>query len=374
MGNSKEQKGEFKYKQNTYNLLFKHKNGYYPKILGMKKSIQEITKIMSKTAPDGEVTFEPMESDMATKLNGTEVVDSDGNRVKIKDTGRTLTEESYKIKRNDLANISKDLTNTLQVALREHGDTISYVRTMVNPVQQYVAVYVNYEQDPDNPGKPSIDKFIFRLENGKVYLEGQVICDLSKQSGILVLNRDLAKNSILNFLNKSESDLDEVEYPNGQGFEDKSMESQDSYKTDDTSLSEELLLGFKKAIQNYRKNTKDKKTIKELLKQIEGFEGDSVESKLKNAIQLCKNSEQPSDTVVKLVKMEEPVDCENTCNQPDVCMDLSLFIKILEFVREDMVDSDTVLHQVAERVGRLCKEKGQISMSDYNSVVDGLVS
>ena len=342
----------------------------------MKKEIQEVTKIVSKTAADGEVNFEPMDSDMASKINGTEITDSKGNRVKIKDTGRTLTEEQ-EIERNDLANIAKEITATLQAALRDHGDTIAYVKTMLNPGQQYVAVYVNYEQDPDNPGKPSTDKFIFTVKDGKIYLEDQVICGLDKQSGTLVFNRDLAKNSIFNFLDKSENDLEEGktlegDYPNGQGFENPDMESQDSYKTDNNTLSEELLLGFRKAVQNYKKNPKNRESVKELLRQAREFEGDTIESKLRNAIQLYKSSEQVPVAVSSIETVEEPEECEDTCECPDICMNLSLFIRLLEYVREEMEGDDEVLHRLAENVSNICKEKGQASMDDYESILNGI--
>lgn len=322
----------------------------------MSKSIQEVTKIMSKTTPNGEVNFEPMDADVADKLNGTEITDSKGNRVKIKDTGKTVTENvSDTLGNNDMLNLGKDLNNVLQDALREHGDTIAFTKAKYHRYRStdfkdsYIVVYVNYEQNTDNPGNPSEDRFIFIPRNSKIYLQGQEICPIIKQSGTLTINRDIAKDSILKFLDdNADVDTNSAEQP----------------KNIFSELDEELLLGFRKAVDNYRQNTRDKESIKELLRQARNFEGDNIVSKLQNAIKLYKDSAD-SDCV------EEPVvsSCDSRTCPTDIVMDSSLLIRILEFVREEMKGDDVVLHILAENLEKVCKEKGHACMEDYDTII-----
>jgi hypothetical protein len=49
-------------------------------------------------------------------------------------------------------------------------------------------------------------------------------------------------------------------------------------------------------------------------------------------------------------------------------MDVPLFIRILEYSRED-AQEDMDLHDVAEKAILLNKEKGILSMEDYNEIV-----
>lgn len=52
-----------------------------------------------------------------------------------------------------------------------------------------------------------------------------------------------------------------------------------------------------------------------------------------------------------------------------VCMQTSLFMRILELVRED-VDDDEVLHHLAEKIFEISEEKGDdpLSMDDYKEI------
>lgn len=60
---------------------------------------------------------------------------------------------------------------------------------------------------------------------------------------------------------------------------------------------------------------------------------------------------------------EDPVDT--------ITMDVPLFIRMLEYSRED-AQEDMDLHDVAEKAILLNKEKGILSMKDYNEIVGGV--
>lgn len=358
----------------------------------MSKNLNEITKIVSKTRPNGEVDFEPMDQDVATRLNNTTVDDGKGNRIKIKDTGKTIN-EAETIDTGDFVNLGKALNSAVEKALRQHGDDVAYTKPRANLGKNYVSIYVYYKNNPDNPGQPSEDKFTFRVEGDSIKLQNGSelidVCPVNKNTGTLYINSDLAKDAIMNFIEDhdepTEGKSTEDDVPNGQGFENDNMEAQDSYKTDDLTLSEDLLLGFKKAVDNYRAN-KSKDTIKELFKASRGFEGDDIKEKFKNAVKAyLNNADQPESQ--EMVAIEEPVQDEpqvvspqddrveiepeqGTCcnDEGNVCMDMSLFIRLMEFAKEEAAD-DPAIHFVAENVQNLCAEKGCVSMDDYEEII-----
>ena len=327
----------------------------------MSKTIQEITKIVSKTTPDGEINFEPMNSEVADKLNGTEITDSEGNKVKIKDTGKVVSEVDEKsleqpLELSDIANLTKDLDRVVQDTLREHGDEVAYTEPKFNRSRTSSIIYVHYKQDPDNPGKPSEDRFEFNFENSKVFLGGEEICTFTKQSGTLTISGDIAKNNLMKFLNSSST------VTTGEESEE---------------LSEELLLGFRKAVDAYKSNPKDKETVKELFRQARNFKGNTIQGKLKNAIEQylgCKNNEEVEPLSVDNVAVEPPTvstQDDRTCSA-DVTLSMSLLIRILEFVKDDMPDDDVLLHTLAENLDKICKAKGQVCMSDYGDIISGI--
>jgi hypothetical protein len=53
--------------------------------------------------------------------------------------------------------------------------------------------------------------------------------------------------------------------------------------------------------------------------------------------------------------------------QTDITMNVALFLRVLEFARED-AQSDVELHIVAERANLLTQAKGRLTMKDYEQV------
>lgn len=58
-------------------------------------------------------------------------------------------------------------------------------------------------------------------------------------------------------------------------------------------------------------------------------------------------------------------------NQTDkICLEVPLFIRLLEFSREDAAD-DVALHVVAENAEKLMKKSEVLNMSDYDTIIRG---
>lgn len=328
-----------------------------PILFDASENIYETTKIVAKTQPNGEVNFEPMDADVANRLNGTEVVDQEGNRVKIKDTGKTIQEGDntniVALSTEDLMNVGKMLNTVVEDALRQHGDSVAYTKPKANMGRSNIIIYVYYEKDPDNPGAPSEDRFSFTFADGKVKLldagDTYDICPLVKKAGTLYINRDLAKDALLNFIN-------------GNDTLEVSTEQQ---------IDEELLLGFRKAAEMYKSNPKDKENIKELLRQARNFDGDTIQQKLKNAMEQYKSSTADEPQIVspqddRVIEEPEQLSCCN--DEGNLCLDMSLFIRLLEFAHEDAKE-DVDLHYAAENLQKVCNEKGCALMEDYETII-----
>jgi len=60
---------------------------------------------------------------------------------------------------------------------------------------------------------------------------------------------------------------------------------------------------------------------------------------------------------------------EETDQIDEITVDVPLMIRLLEYARED-ANSDVDLHNVAERLTTRSKEKGKLSMEDYDTLVN----
>ena len=181
------------------------------------------------------------------------------------------TEDSTVLNQSDILNAAKTLKDSVETALKQHKDSVAYLRTTWQKPAT-VNVYVHYEQDPDNPGAPVEDKFSFKLADGKVQLadiENPVdICSLEKQSGTINLNKDLIVTALTEFID-SHDILHE--------------EDEDIKVISDKDSDKDLILGFEKAVEYYRKSPKKKEDIKNLIKASKVFEGADYKEKFKNA-------------------------------------------------------------------------------------------
>ena len=73
----------------------------------------------------------------------------------------------------------------------------------------------------------------------------------------------------------------------------------------------------------------------------------------------------PTDTPPSEDEFQDDVDV--------VAMDLPLFIRLLEYSRED-AQEDADLHVIAQKVNELVKERGALRMRNYRAIIDGIES
>lgn len=110
----------------------------------------------------------------------------------------------------------------------------------------------------------------------------------------------------------------------------------------------------------YDKGAKQEEAIK-LLKDKVGNEYDTLYNKyapeeFKTMVDYKYNPKNPKS----LEEQEDKIDT--------ISMDIPLFIRMLEYAREDAAE-DVDLHDVTEKANLLCKERGILSMEDYDEII-----
>lgn len=110
----------------------------------------------------------------------------------------------------------------------------------------------------------------------------------------------------------------------------------------------------------YDKGAKQEEAIK-LLKNKVGNEYDALYNKyapeeFKTTVDYKYNPKNPK----ALEEQEDKIDT--------ISMDVPLFIRMLEYAREDAAE-DVDLHDVTEKANLLCKERGILSMEDYDEII-----
>lgn len=316
--------------------------------------------IIGKTSSDGETSFEAVPEDVARQLDGTTVTDRQGNKTSVKDTGKKTLGEiegpgKIKLGQQDILNLAKDLDVCTKEALRATGNEVAYTQVFFNKGKKAIVVKAYFQENADNPGKPEGQEFTYKITEGKIVLEdterGTVtnISAIQTQSGTANINRDLAIDSIKKVLTRGEDTA------TGEAGTDE--------PTKDIS-GKPMMESFGKAVEAYRKN-KSKETIKELLRSARDFPGDDIQHKFANAVQAYKSQ---GTTIEEPGTAEECPECESDC---DIKMTESLFIRLLEFAKEDAKD-DVDIHEVAENVSRICMEKQCATIEDYGSILGDL--
>lgn len=318
----------------------------------MKSNLKEYN-IISKTGSDGETSYEAVPEDVARQLNGTTTTDVKGNKTTVKDTGKKTLGEiegpgKATLNQQDILNLAKDLDVCTKEALRATGNEVAYTQMFFNKAKSTITIKAYFQQDVDNPGKPEGQGFPYKLAEGKVVLitnDGQTatnIAAIQTQSGTANINRDIAIDSIKKVISREEADA--------------TGEAGTSEPDSDVN-DKPMLENFSKAVDAYRKS-KSKDTIKELFRAAREFPGDDIQHKFRNAVQAYRGVEpqtcSPSDPR-----------CEDDC---DITMTESLFIRLLEFAKEDAKD-DVDIHEVAENVSRICKEKGCATIDNYDTIM-----
>lgn len=325
-----------------------------------KKASLKEDSIISKTGADGETSFEAVPDDVANQLNGITTIDIKGNKTTVRDTGRKTMGEvegpgKPTLNQQDILNLAKDLNVCTKEALRATGNEVAYTQQYFNKATAVIKIVAYFQQNADNPGKPESQEFPYKLAEGKVVLDhGKTVTNIAAietQSGTANINRDIATDSIKKVISKGEA------VASGEaGSSEPSKDVQDK----------PMMEGFSKAVEAYRKN-KSKETIKELFRAAREFPGDDIQHKFQNAVQAYKGIEPPTCSPSDPRCEEEPEcpGCEDNC---DIHLTESLFIRLLEFAKEDAKD-DVDLHEVAENVSRICNEKGCADIDDYTAIM-----
>ena len=271
--------------------------------------------------------------------------------------------EGEKITKNDLLNITKSLDTCVKDALRKNEDGVAYTQQFFNKNTNSIVIEVSFERDKDNPGAPSTQRFEFKLGNKKIAMKtenGYIdVAQLTQQSGTININKDVATDVIFNSVKQDNETTGHAGEVNNVDNAAMGMEG---------NLEE-----FKAAVQNYRKMGRTKETIKELFKASRSFPGDNIQAKFKNAASefaKCPYCSEGEETQVEpqIVSPSDPrtndsCDCEGSLK-----LDMSLFIRLLEYAREDSKE-DVDLHFVAENLDKICKEKGCACMDDYQQII-----
>lgn len=191
-------------------------------------------------------------------------------------TAETIVKEED-TKQADAVNVAKDLARALKDALREHGDEM---QSMFLKNLQTGGATIKVVYKPDEQGQPSEDEFVFRWDDGKVRIDNLAepveLGPIANQSGRSFIQKDIAKDKILAFLQSHDTDpepADAAAMPDGPVAEEQLWES------------EECQNAFCQAVNMYRK-AKSKESIKALFRAARPYQkGNTIQEKLKGAVE-----------------------------------------------------------------------------------------
>lgn len=277
--------------------------------------------------------------------------------------------EGDQVESGDVVNIAKQLGKCIVDVLRDHGDDLATV-TAKNAGKGGVTIKVRYK--PDDQGETWEDEFKFTFQDEMVRMEngGEVIdiCPLTQQSGTASLSKDLVKDKLKQFI-ETKGDIEtSSEIPADNAPEGLPVDEEQLWE------SEECYQGFCTAVDQYRQS-KDKESVKALLKSSRGFRGgNSIQEKFKNAVQYYKERHPQVEEVESAETLPVELPDEQPVQSPsDVRVDVpgtisispSLLIRLLEYAREDVKD-DVEIHDIVEKLSRV---GGTASMDDYESLI-----
>lgn len=180
----------------------------------------------------------------------------------------------------DGRNVAMDVAKCLRDALREHGDEIKAIY-LSNSTNEGATIKIQYM--PDEQGQADEDEFVFRWKDGTLKLDNVAypveLCQLRKQSGTVIIQKDLVKANLLKFLQSH----DEVEGDDSQSVDPNALPT-GPVAEEQLWESEECKQAFCDAVDMYRK-AKNKDSIKSLLKAARPYQkGNTIQEKLKGAV------------------------------------------------------------------------------------------
>ena len=200
-------------------------------------------------------------------------------RIGQKGNAETIVKESD-VNPGDGRNVAMDVAKCLRDALREHGDEIKAIY-LSNSTNEGVTIKIQYM--PDEQGQADEDEFVFRWKDGILKLDNVAypveLCQLRKQSGTVIIQKDLVKANLLKFLQSH----DEVEGDDSQPVDPNALPT-GPVAEEQLWESEECKQAFCDAVDMYRK-AKNKDSIKSLLKAARPYQkGNTIQEKLKGAV------------------------------------------------------------------------------------------
>lgn len=205
----------------------------------------------------------------------------------------------------DGRNVAMDVAKCLRDALREHGDEMKAIY-LSNSTNEGVTIKIQYM--PDEQGQADEDEFVFRWKDGTLKLDNVAnpveLCQLRKQSGTVIIQKDLVKANLLKFLQSH----DEVEGDDSQPVDPNALPT-GPVAEEQLWESEECKQAFCDAVDMYRK-AKNKDSIKSLLKAARPYQkGNTIQEKLKGAVDWYNiYTQKPPKNTREQIFLEDEVD------------------------------------------------------------------
>lgn len=205
----------------------------------------------------------------------------------------------------DGRNVAMDVAKCLRDALREHGDEMKAIY-LSNSTNEGVTIKIQYM--PDEQGQADEDEFVFRWKDGILKLDNVAypveLCQLRKQSGTVIIQKDLVKANLLKFLQSH----DEVEGDDSQPVDPNALPT-GPVAEEQLWESEECKQAFCDAVDMYRK-AKNKDSIKSLLKAARPYQkGNTIQEKLKGAVDWYNiYTQKPPKNTREQIFLEDEID------------------------------------------------------------------
>lgn len=329
----------------------------------MKKLTETQVADYVATTNSGSVqVIHQIDKNQKDKIKSTQTVD---NLEEVPGTTKTLNEVS--LENQDSLAVAKQVGKALAATLRDHGDQIQNISAKQCNTQG-CHIIVQYGKPGDEVGansdNPQLqnnnieqDEFQFEYRDGVLYLisggDSIEICPIQNQSGTVKIQIPVAQENLKKFIDsKTPSEMGDTS--------EQSVE-----------ISEEVRNCFAEAVQSYKK-VKNKESVKGLFRAARNFNGNTIQEKLKEAVEDYKASiaqqiepRVPTELPVPEVPVEEvPEDQPEASDvKTDIQTNVSFLLRLMEFVKDEVKDDDE-LHQIAQRI----ESKGSVTMDDFEEI------
>lgn len=334
----------------------------------MKKLTETQVADYVATTNSGSVqVIHQIDKNQKDKIKSTQTVD---NLEEVPGTTKTLNEVS--LENQDSLAVAKQVGKALAATLRDHGDQIQNISAKqcntqgCNIIVQYGKPGDEVGANSDNPqlqnNNIEQDEFQFEYRNGIVYLmsgeEPVEICPIQNQSGTVKVQVPVAQENLMKYI------------------EDKTPSDLGTTPKQPAEISEEVRSCFAEAVQSYKKD-KNKDSIKGLFRAARNFNGNTIQEKLKEAVEDYKASiaqqivpEVPTELPAPEVPVEEiPTEQpESSEAKTDIQMNVSFLLRLMEFVKDEVRDDDE-LHRIAQKI----ETKGSVTMDDFEEITGASV-